>query len=376
MVHPTAWVTSTPCGRNRSTIASSGWLTCVGVTWALPPPMIWPNAAFGPITATRRSCVRRERQRRPPRRIRHVAQQHHPFGAGQADQGPVVGVVTGQLRPRAFTRERAHPVHQGEHVERRAAHQLGADVATLDRVDQRLATAARRPRHLEVEPGGERLGGRVQPEPVAHHQAVEAPLAAEHAAQHRLAVRGERSVDPVVRGHHGEHARLLDHRLERHQVQLAQRSLVDLRVDRHAFELGVVADEVLDTRRHALGLQTLHVSHRDARREVGVLAHALEVAATGRSAVEVDGRRQQDTGALGLRLAAQHLPDPLDEVGFPRRGERRAARHVERRRAVEARAARPDRAIAHPERWDAQAIDSGPCARSRRRRAAKPVRRA
>ena len=50
----------------------------------------------------------------------------------------------------------------------------------------------------------------------------------------------------------------------RHEVQLAQRALVDLGRDRHPLELGVVADEVLDARRHALGLQTLHVRDRDA----------------------------------------------------------------------------------------------------------------
>ena len=61
---------------------------------------------------------------------------------------------------------------------------------------------------------------------------------------------------------------------------------------------------------------------------------------------------------MALRLAAQHLADPLDEVGIPCRGERGAARHVERCRAVEARAPRADRAVAHPQRRDAQALDA------------------
>ena len=81
--------------------------------------------------------------------------------------------------------------------------------------------------------------------------------------------------------------------LERHEVQLAQRALVDLAGDRHPLELGVVGDEVLDARGDPLGLQAADVADGDARREVRVLAHALEVAAADRRAVQVDGRGEQ-----------------------------------------------------------------------------------
>ena len=45
---------------------------------------------------------------------------------------------------------------------------------------------------------------------------------------------------------HGRASR--DDRLERRQVELAQRALVDARVEREALGLGVVGDEVLDRR--------------------------------------------------------------------------------------------------------------------------------
>jgi hypothetical protein len=53
--------------------------------------------------------------------------------------------------------------------------------------------------------------------------------------------------------------------LERCQVQLAKRALVDAGVDGEPLGLGVVADEVLDGRGDALGLDALDVGGGEDR---------------------------------------------------------------------------------------------------------------
>ena len=99
---------------------------------------------------------------------------------------------------------------------------------------------------------------------------------------------------------HGRASR--DDRLERRQVELAQRALVDLGVEGEALGLGVVGDEVLDRRADALGLQPAHVGGADARGQQRVLAEALEVPAAVGRAVQVDGRREQHVDALAPAL--------------------------------------------------------------------------
>ena len=74
-----------------------------------------------------------------------------------------------------------------------------------------------------------------------------------------------------------------DDRLERRQVELAQRALVDLGVDGHALGLGVVGDEVLDGGADAAGLHALDVGDADPAGEERVLGEALEVAAAVRA---------------------------------------------------------------------------------------------
>src|SRR4029453_14620791 len=70
---------------------------------------------------------------------------------------------------------------------------------------------------------------------------------------------------------------LADRQLEGAEVDLAERPLVDLGADRVALELGVVAHEVLDRRRHALGLRPTHVPGGHSPGHQGILRVALEV---------------------------------------------------------------------------------------------------
>ncbi len=117
----------------------------------------------------------------------------------------------------------------------------------------------RGPRHLEVEPGAQRGGAAVAAVPVAHHDAVEPPLAAEHVAEQPRVLRAERAVEPVVGGHHAAHSGPSHGRLERREVHLAHRLLVDLGRDRRPLDLGVVGDEVLDAGGDAGALDAVDV---------------------------------------------------------------------------------------------------------------------
>jgi hypothetical protein len=103
-----------------------------------------------------------------------------------------------------------------------------------------------------------------------------------------------------------------------------ERALVDLDVDRVPVDLLVVCGVVFDGCYHAFRLHAADVRDAHAGREVRIFAKALEVAAAVRRAHDVDGRRQQNVLALGLRFARNRGPDGFDERGVEARRQRDA----------------------------------------------------
>ncbi len=88
--------------------------------------------------------------------------------------------------------------------------------------------------------------------PVGDHEAIEAPLAAQHVGEEPLVLCAVHAVESVVGGHDAERTAFAYGQLERDERDLAQRALVDDGVDRHALELGVVGGEVLHRGRDTL----------------------------------------------------------------------------------------------------------------------------
>ena len=84
--------------------------------------------------------------------------------------------------------------------------------------------------------------------------------------------------------------------------------------------LRVIADEVLRARADAAGPDAADDGGGQLAREEGVLAEALEVAAGARVAVDVDGRAEDDLGALGEGLAGEVGADAVEERRVPGRG--------------------------------------------------------
>ena len=154
-------------------------------------------------------CVRAdegERRRALEREERAlVLEQHAAAGGGAADHGPGVGIVGRRLRGRRAGRLR--PLDQREDA-LDGGIELGLlDLAGGERRPQLVAAVQRRPGHLDVEPGPQRLDRAVVAEPVAHDDAVEAPVAPQHLGQQPLVVGAVGPVEPVVRAHHGAHVR-------------------------------------------------------------------------------------------------------------------------------------------------------------------------
>ncbi len=191
------------------------------------------------------------------------------------------------------------------------------------------AEERRRTWHLEIQSGLE-SGGAVRPEPVGHHDSLEAPLLLQHADEQVPILTARFPAEPVVGGHNHAHTRLPDRRFEGRQVDLAQRALVHLDVDRHPLELLVVADEVLDGATDPPALHALHIGHRHGRAQNWVLGEALEAAATNRVPMDVDRGGQEDTGTLVERFVAEHLADQPHQVRIPGRAERGRRRQAGR----------------------------------------------
>ena len=179
-----------------------------------------------------------------------VAQQHHAGSTGRAHQGPVFGFVTGDLGAGTAIGDGTDGVHEANHTVCRFSDGKRAHETIVHGSTKLGATMLGWARHLQVEAGVDPFGSGVQAKPVTHHDAAEAPLAAQDGGDQLGMVGGMGTVDSVVRRHDGQRPGFRDGGLERNQIQLTQRALVDLAVNGETFELGVVAHIVLDARRH------------------------------------------------------------------------------------------------------------------------------
>src|ERR1035437_2432469 len=133
------------------------------------------------------------------------------------------------------------------------------------------ATAATAP-HFQIQAGGE--GERaVYRAPVRRDKYREAPLAAQDSVLERGVLTRPSAVDPVV-GAHGRSGAGLHRRLERRQVDLAQRPLVDDDV------IGpVVPGQVFHLRHDALALNAGDLRGAEARAQQRVFAESGVIAA-------------------------------------------------------------------------------------------------
>ena len=227
-----------------------------------------------------------------------------PAAAARRSAEAISASLVGAGRSRGGPVERSHASGKPQDPQDLVVDRRGIERRRCERCQQRLAPRPGRAGHHQVERRARGRLGRAGREPVGHHQPVEAELAVEYVPQQR-ALGHRLAVDAVVGRHHRPDAGLADDRLERRQVQLAQRPFVDPHVERHPLGLGVVGDEVLDGRADAAVLHPADVAHPDPRGQERILAEALEVPPAVGGAVEVDGRREHDVDALAPGLGRQ-----------------------------------------------------------------------
>ena len=122
------------------------------------------------------------RGRRVERQDPVVGEEHDALGGGVACDASGLGRIGDGLPGTGRPARRRGPLDQLEHPSGGPGDVLVGDVAGLDRRGQVGAEDLGRARHLEVEPGAERVGA-VGAEPVRHHHAVEPPLAPQQVGQ-------------------------------------------------------------------------------------------------------------------------------------------------------------------------------------------------
>ncbi|GJC92015.1 hypothetical protein ColKHC_00841 [Colletotrichum higginsianum] len=246
-----------------------------------------------------------------------VLQEDERLGGGLAQEGGVRGRVgLGLGRVGRDRRVLEAVLDQPEDVAHGGVELRDLDLVGHDGVRQGAGAPPARPGHLEVEAGLDGLGGA-------------------DVLQDRLALGRVDAVDLVVRRHDGPRPAHLDGDHEGQQVDLAHRPVRHERVDRHALALEVVADEVLQRRRHPRLLHAPDVVPGEDARQHGVLRVRLEAAPAEGPALRVDGRPEQDVGTLGVRLVRQQLAEAVDEVDVKGRADGRPAREARRGCAVE-----------------------------------------
>jgi len=133
--------------------------------------------------------------------------------------------------------------------------------------------------HFQIHAGIHRGDGAIGAAPVRNDEALEAPLFLKHILQQERVFGTVHAIDLVVGGHHRPYAGFLNRRLEGGEIDLVQGALANDGIDAMPFELLIIGVEVLDGGDHALALNSLDVSDRQAPGEVRVFAEALEISA-------------------------------------------------------------------------------------------------
>ena len=171
---------------------------------------------------------------------------------------------------------------------------------------------------LHVESVEDGFLGVVAATPVAHHDAIELPVALQNLVEHHAIMTIVLVVVEVVGTHDAPGLALGDGGTEGGQIDFMKCAVAHHDVHLMAILLVVVQRVVLHAGRHALRLQSLHVGHHHARGQPRVLAHVLEVAAGQRRAVDVDARTQYHVLAAIARFLAEALAVETRQIGVPR----------------------------------------------------------
>ena len=194
--------------------------------------------------------------------------------------------------------------------------------------------------HFHVDTGGESHGGGlglvggvtvldqfIDRVPVAHHEALEAPLFAQHLGERETVAGGGHTVETVESAHQrGDTG--VDAGLERRQVDITQRGQADLGGVVVAAAFGrAVTHVVLQAGGDAVllrvtgSLKSAHGGSRHPAAEPRILAGPLGDASPARVAGDVHHRREHPVDAGGGRLGGGHGFDALDELLIPRAGQ-------------------------------------------------------
>ena len=343
----------TSASGNAARRASSGALTCGGVTNALPPPWVKGSTALWPMRAMRPRSAGSIGSSAPSLRSttveRAAASVRRSTTSSPAGSSVAPLTSKGSVSP---ARPLSAPTRSARRTMRATLSSMTASGTRPSRTAARSPSAHGPPGPgiTRSRPAERRLDRGLRGQPVADHDAVEAPLALEDPVQQR-AVRGGGlghavAGEAVVGGHDGPHARV-DDGLERREVDLAERALVDAGEVLGAVGLGLVADEVLDAGGDALLLDGPDEGDREARGEERVLREALEVAAAHRAALQVDHGREDHVDGLASGLAGHQRAEAGLQLDVPRGGGRRRRGELRRGQAVVAGAAHADRAVGH-----------------------------
>ena len=181
--------------------------------------------------------------------------------------------------------------------------------------------------HLQVHPAKNRAARVVNASPIRHDQSLKTPFALQNLIQQIITLAAVDAAQLVVCAHHRPHFRLLHRRLERGQMDFAQRPFIHLHVHFVAISLLIVRGKMFGARRDALRLNARDVTHRHATSEERIFAEVFKIPPTQRRAHDVHARPKHDVLAALARLLPDHHAFVLREFRIPRRRQRDAARH-------------------------------------------------
>ena len=255
-----------------------------------------------------------------------VFQQHHALGSQLAclrvlgfliPHGVGLGVV--QI-----------PLVDGQNALHRQIHIRFVQLAIAHGLHDQLIVLAAGCRHFQIQTRMHALDPVAHRAPVAHHVAIEAPFTAKELRQQLAVLGGVLAIEPVVGAHHRPRLAVLHRAFESRIVDFPQRALIHHAVGSHAAMLLRVGREVFHAHADIPGLHRLDKAGGQFRRQVGILAEILKIAAAQGAALDVH-RRAQNHGHLLVLAAVAHALAHLTQHVPVKAGRRGAGRGIAHR---------------------------------------------
>lgn len=152
-----------------------------------------------------------------------ILTQHRPLNRNFPEKRLHVRCTLSSLLLPLLNPSLSTPLHQPQNRSNPLIKDMPLDLVSPRIKLEQLAPKPRRPRHLDIQPGIDRVGGTIRPPPITHNEPLESPFPPQHLSQQGRILATPNPIHAIIPRHHGPRICLLDSNLKWESINLPQR---------------------------------------------------------------------------------------------------------------------------------------------------------